>query len=47
MSKKSKDGNVLKCDMIWIIQNYIRGSDWQCKRRIFKGFFILYCKKTC
>lgn len=25
MSKKPKDGNVLKSDVLWIIQNYIRG----------------------
>ena len=24
MSKKPKDGNVLKSDVLWIIQNYIR-----------------------
>lgn len=24
MSKKSKDGNILKSDVLWIIQNYIR-----------------------
>ena len=25
MSKKPKDGNILKSDVLWIIQNYIRG----------------------
>lgn len=25
MSKKPKDGSVLKSDVLWIIQNYIRG----------------------
>ena len=25
MRKKPKDGNILKSDVLWIIQNYIRG----------------------
>lgn len=25
MTKKPKDGNILKSDVLWIIQNYIRG----------------------